>query len=116
MKKIVFIICLSVAFTVQAQKVKPTFDRVGDLVKAVYYFEDGTTFRQGFFKDNKLSGKWTEFDRDGNKVAVGYYKNGRKVGTWFYWKENTLQQVDYKNNAIVSVNTWREDTKVAANK
>ena len=48
MKKIVFIICLSVAFTVQALKVKPTFDRVGDLVKAVYYFEDGTTFRQVF--------------------------------------------------------------------
>lgn len=116
MKKLVFIVCLLVATLMQAQDMKPTFEQVGDEVKATYYYEDGSIFRQGFFKDQKLSGKWTEFDQKGNKVTVGYYKKGNKVGTWFYWKGNTLRQVNYENNVIASVSTWREDTKVAVNK
>lgn len=116
MKKLVFTVCLLVAMTMQAQEMKPSFEKVGDEVKATYYYEDGTIFRQGFFKDQKLSGKWTEFDRKGNKVTVGYYKKGMKVGTWFHWRGDILRQVNYENNAIASVSTWREDTKVAVNK
>lgn len=116
MKKIILVACLMIASIVQAQDVKPTYEEVGDQVKATYYHEDGTVFRQGFFKDQKLSGKWTEFDRKGNKVTVGYYKAGKKVGTWFHWRGNMLRQVNYENNVIASVNTWRQDTKVAVNK
>jgi antitoxin component YwqK of YwqJK toxin-antitoxin module len=116
MKKIVLAACFMIASIVQAQNVKPTYEEVGDLVKATYYHEDGTVFRQGFFKDQKLSGKWTEFDRKGNKVTVGYYQKGKKVGTWFHWRGDMLRQVNYENNSITSVNTWREDTKVAVNK
>ena len=53
MKKIVFIVCLLMAFSMQAQDVKPTYEQVGDQVKATYYYEDGSIFRQGFFKDQK---------------------------------------------------------------
>ena len=116
MKKILFIACLFVGLMAQAQDQKPTYKVVGDMVKATYYHEDGAVFRQGFFKDGKLTGQWTEFDQKGNKVAIGYYKKGKKVGTWFQWKGNTLRQINYDNNTIASVSTWREDTKVAVNK
>tara|TARA_B100001059_G_C17520945_1_gene420739 strand:+ start:317 stop:667 length:351 start_codon:yes stop_codon:yes gene_type:complete len=116
MKKIVLTVCLFVAIAMQAQEMKSTFEKVGDQVKATYYYEDGSIFRQGFFKNQKLSGQWTEFDLKGNKVTVGYYKKGKKVGTWFHWKGNMLRQVNYENNTIASVNTWREDIRVAVNK
>jgi len=116
MKKIILVACLMIASIVQAQDVKPTYEEFGDLVKATYYHEDGTVFRQGFFKDQKLSGKWTEFDNKGNKVTIGYYKKGKKVGTWFYRKGSMLREVNYENNVVASVSTWKEDTKIAVNK
>ncbi|MFD2567154.1 toxin-antitoxin system YwqK family antitoxin [Pseudotenacibaculum haliotis] len=116
MKKLLAIACLLAVSLVQAQDKEPTYEAVGDLVKATYYYEDGTVHKQGFFKDLKLTGQWTEFDKQGNKIAVGYYKGGKKVGTWFQWKKNILRQINYENNVIASVSTWKEDTKVAVNK
>lgn len=116
MKKLLAIICLLAVSFVQAQEKEPTYEAVGDLVKATYYFEDGSIHKQGFFKDKQLTGQWTQFDRKGNKVSIGYYKLGKKVGTWFQWKENKLRQVNYQNNTIASVSTWKEDTKLAVNK
>ena len=116
MKKILVIACLFIASMMQAQEKAPTYEAVGDQVKATYYYEDGSVFRQGFFKDQKLTGLWTQFDQKGNKVMVGHYKAGKKVGTWFQWKGNVLRQINYDNNKIASVSNWREDTKVAVNK
>ena len=116
MKKIVFIACLFAFMATQAQDKKPSYEVAGDLVKATYYHEDGTVFRQGFFKDQKPTGQWTEFDQNGKKVTIGYYSEGKKVGTWFYWKGEILRQVNYKDNSIASVNTWRQDSKVAVNR
>lgn len=116
MKKLLAIACLLAVTLVQAQDKEPTYEAVGDQVKATYYYADGSIHKQGFFKNQKLTGQWTEFDQKGNKIAVGYYKDGKKVGTWFQWKKDVLRQINYENNVIASVNTWREDTKVAANK
>ena len=68
------------------------------------------------YKDTEAVGNFTVFNLKGNKVAIGYYKKGKKVGTWFQWKGNTLRQINYDNNTIASVSTWREDTKVAVNR
>lgn len=100
----------------QAQEMKPSYEAVGDQVKATYYHADGTIHKQGFFKDQKLNGQWIEFDQKGNKVAIAYYKKGKKVGTWFQWKGSVLRQINYENNTVASVSTWREDTKVAVNR
>lgn len=108
--------CLFAFAAMQAQEVKPTYEEVGDKVKATYYHADGSIHKIGFFKNKKLDGQWTEYDQKGNKVAVGYYKKGKKVGTWFQWKGSFLREINYDNNVIASVNTWREDTKVASNR
>lgn len=100
---------------VQAQEIEPTYKVEGDKVKATYYFIDGSVHKQGFFKNKRLTGMWTEFDKKGNKVATGFYEDGKKTGIWLKWNKNKLRQVNYKNNLITSVNTWKEETSLAIN-
>ena len=116
MKKLLAIAFLLSFTLVQAQEIEPTYEAVGDQVKATYYFANGVVHKQGFFKNKKLTGEWTQFDTKGNKVSVGFYKEGKKTGTWFHWNKNTLRQVNYENNAVASVSTWKEEAKLAANK
>lgn len=96
-----------------AQEKEPTFIVDGDLVKATYYYEDGSVKTQGFFKDKKITGEWTRFDIDGKKTQLAFYDNGKKVGKWFIWSKDSLKEINYENNSIASVNEWRPESKVA---
>lgn len=116
MKKLLFLLMVLSVSISQAQNVEPTYQVDGEKVKVTNYYEDGSIESQGFFKNKKLEGKWTKYDRSGNKMVVGYYKDGKKVGTWFQWNEDTLRQINYQDNVIASVNVWKEDTKLAINK
>ena len=115
MKKFVILIALGFVMTGYAQDIKPTFKAEKDLVKATYYYEDGSIKTQGFFKDKKLTGEWVRFDRSGNKIQLGYYDNGKKVGKWFAWNKESLQEINYEENAVASVNVWKSETKIALN-
>ncbi len=115
MRKLIILFCVFSISCVNAQEKAPTYTKSGDLVKATYYYSDGSIKSQGFFKDKLLTGEWTEFDQKGNKIAIGHYKAGKKVGKWFQWNNNILREINYANNTIVSVNTWKEDTKLALN-
>ena len=99
-----------------AQDKQTTFSVEGDLVKATYYYDDGSTRMQGYFKDKKLTGEWVRFDKLGNKIQLGYYENGKKVGKWFIWRRESLKEINYQNNVIASVNTWKSESKIALNK
>lgn len=115
MKKLVTIIILAITTIGFAQNNKPTYEAKGDLVKATYYFEDGTIKTQGFFKDKKLTGEWVNFDKAGNKLQIAYYDNGQKVGKWFVWTKESLKEINYERNTIASVNVWKPESKVALN-
>jgi antitoxin component YwqK of YwqJK toxin-antitoxin module len=116
MKKLVLIVCLFAFSVMQAQEVKPKYEAVGDKVKATYYYADGSIHKQGFFKNEKLTGKWTEFDQKGNTVMIAYYKKGKKTGKWLQWKEGKFRQISYDNNKIVSVGKWTADaSRLASN-
>ena len=54
MKKILTLIVLFVIANINAQEVEPTYEKAGDMVKATYYYQDGSIKEQGFFKDKKL--------------------------------------------------------------
>ncbi len=99
-----------------AQEKEPTFEKAGDLVKATYYNEDGKIRVQGFFKNKKLTGEWTSFDGEGNKTQIAHYKDGKKVGKWLIWSKESLKEINYANNVIVSVNDWRSESKYVVNK
>ena len=116
MKKLLLVAFLFAFSFAQAQGNEPTFKEVGDKVEATYYYEDGTVHKIGFFKNKKLAGKWTQYDRKGNTVKIAYYENGKKTGNWLQWKDGQFRQIAYKDNKIVSVGEWKVDnSRLASN-
>ncbi len=115
MKKIISIVILCLGILAYGQEKKPTFKAEKDLVKATYYYEDGSIKTQGYFKDKKLTGEWVRFDKSGNKIQIGNYKNGKKVGKWLIWDKESLKEINYQDNAIASVNVWKSESKMALN-
>ena len=103
MKKLATILFLFIVSINNAQEINPTYKKAGDMVKATYYFEDGTVKEQGFFKDAKLSGKWISYNRSGEKTMVAYYNNGKKVGKWYAINANSIKEISYVGNAVKSV-------------
>lgn len=113
MKKLIIFACILSVSLLQAQDKEPTFEKAGDLVKATYYYNNGAVKEQGFFKDKKLAGTWEHFDATGNKTAIAHYKDGKKVGKWLLWSGNLLKEINYENSVVASVQTWKEDAKIA---
>ncbi len=115
MKNLILAFAVLITGFVSAQEVnKPTIEKKGDLIQATYYHDNGAIAQQGFFnKQNKLVGTWLKFDNEGNKLAVGKYEDGKKVGKWLFWIEDTLQEVDYNNNVIVNVTEWKSKKDIA---
>lgn len=104
---------LSLAAIGYTQEKQPTFKAEGDLVKATYYYDDGSVKTEGYFKDKKITGEWIRFDKDGNKTQLAFYNNGKKVGKWFIWSKDSLKEINYENNSIASVKDWKAETNVA---
>lgn len=115
MKKIITLCLLSIATIGYSQSKKPSFEKEGDRVKATYFYDNGAVKTQGYFKNNKLSGQWVSFNEEGKKVKLAYYKEGKKVGKWFIWTKDNLKEINYDNNALISVKTWKNETSVAIN-
>ena len=116
MKKIIILALFFVSAIGFSQDKETTFEREGDLVKASYYYDNGAVKIQGYFKNKKLTGTWTRFDKAGNKTQTAQYKSGKKVGKWFVWNKDNLKEITYNSNVIVSVNDWKpESTRLAIN-
>lgn len=72
-----------------------------DLVEATYFYADGSVQQVGTFnKEGKLHGTWTSFDTEGNKLAVGNYKNGKKDGKWVFWVNGVTNEISYVDSKI----------------
>ena len=112
MKKILILGILFVSGYTFAQTAKPVLEQEGNLVKATYYYDNGTIQQQGYFKDGKLTGQWVAYDEQGNKKSTGVYLNGEKTGKWFFWNDKSLSEVDYSNSRVASVKTWKQDAIV----
>lgn len=98
-----FFICAAMA----AQEVKPTFTEEGDLIKGVFYYEDGTVSQEGTYKNGKLHGEWISYNHNGEKTAIARYTDGNKTGKWFFWQGDVLTEVDYENNRLATVNKYK---------
>ena len=116
MKNLVLIAIFSMSFVGFSQNKEPTYKAEGDLVKATYYYEDGNVKTEGFFKNKKLTGEWTRFDKKGNITQTAFYEKGEKVGKWLVWNKGVLKEINYNNNVIITVNRLKTESKVAINK
>ncbi|MDI1254974.1 MAG: membrane-binding protein [Flavobacterium sp.] len=115
MKKYLLIVAILISGIISAQNIAPKHEVVGNLIKSTYYYENGKVSQEGFFKKGKLHGTWVSFDENGTKNAIAEYNNGKKTGKWFFWNNNNLTEVDYSENRVASVKTWKEDAIVNRN-
>lgn len=113
MKKLLFIAVLLLMVSVKAQEVSPLYEQVEDMVKVTNYYQDGNIKEEGFYKNKIVTGTWITYDKFGNKTAVANYKNGKKVGKWFLSTQEGLKEIDYKNNVIANVQSWKGNMDVA---
>ena len=110
MKKIAILVALFIGSIAFSQHKNVQLEEVNGLVKATYLFINGNIEQQGFFKDGKLDGIWTSYDESGNKKSVAEYKDGVKVGKWFFWNGNNLSEVDFSRNTIADVKKWNKES------
>jgi len=91
-----------VSFAQQKRDLKLNKDT--NLIEVVYYHDNGAVSQTGTYTtDGKLQGEWLSFNTAGKKTISGNYDNGKKVGKWFYYTNETIKEVDYSNNAIASL-------------
>jgi len=115
MKKAVFFLAVMFAVVVSAQDTKPKFEKVGEMVKATYFHDNGELAQTGYMLNGKLHGDWVMFDTQGKKIATGQYVNGTKTGKWFFWKNDVLREVDFTDNRVVNVKDWSQGEVVSVN-
>lgn len=100
---IAIMLCVSLTYAQDDKNVKYVAN--GELTEATYYYDNGVVQQEGTFnKDGKLHGIWTSYNINGDKVTIGTYEDGKKVGKWIFWtKDNVVREVDYSNSRIVNV-------------
>lgn len=91
-----------------AQRPEPTFERVGDMVKGIFYHDNGQIAQVGCFKDGKLQGEWVTFDKNGTKISLGHYNQGKRTGKWVFWRPDgeAMREVSYRDGKLLSVVEW----------
>lgn len=114
MKKAFLLLLFFVSVLGFSQQQNTVFEKEGNLVKATYYYNSGEIKTQGFFKNKKLTGTWTSFDKAGNKTQIAQYFNGKKVGKWFIWEKENLREITYNNNVLINVNELKSEYNIAS--
>jgi len=94
---------------------EPTLEKVGEMVKATYFHENGEIAQTGYLLEGKLHGEWLMYNTEGEKLASGRYTNGKKAGKWFFWQNDILKEVDFTDNRIVNVKNWNQSEVVSIN-
>ena len=113
MKKAVFFLAMMFSVCIYAQGTEPTVEKVGDMVKATYFHENGEIAQTGYMMNGKLHGQWFMYNAEGKKLASGKYIDGKKSGKWFFWEDEILKEVDYDANRIVNVKNWNQSEVVS---
>lgn len=116
MNKIVFLLAMVFVLPIAAQEHKPTLEKVGNMVKATYYHENGELAQTGYMLNGKLHGEWLMYNEQGKKMVAGKYDLGKKVGKWFFWEGEILKEVDFNQNKVVQVKEWNNSEIVSVNK
>lgn len=56
--------------------------------KWMYWYENGSIWSEGYFKNDLSDGKRIVWRGNGKKYYEGTYKDGKQVGRWKFWDEN----------------------------
>jgi len=106
MKTMMTILACLIGGVLFSQEANVEYAKQGDLIKGVFFYENGLVKQEGTYKNGKLHGQWISYDKNGKKNAVAFYHKGEKTGKWFFWRQDKLIEVDYSKNDIASVQTY----------
>ena len=68
------------------------FDKSGECVRRVEYYESGVVKMEGEIKDGKRDGEWTAYFPDGRVQSHGYFKDDKRTGaSTVYWNNGNLR-------------------------
>ena len=113
MKRGILIICILMIGSLSAQELKPIYEKTGDVIKYTSFHDNGKVNEIGYYKDKKLTGVWKKYNDQGKKITLANYKEGKKVGKWFFWTKDGLKEINYNNNVIENVQSWKPDNQLA---
>jgi len=110
MKNIIVVALMMISAVSFAQKERTLkLNQDTNTIDVVYYHDNGQISQTGAYTlDGKLHGEWLSYDVKGDKTALAKYDQGEKVGTWYFYQKDVLQEVNYTNNRIVEVTTWND--------
>lgn len=106
MKRLIFIMGLFLSISAYSQEnVLYEQDPVTERVSYTKFHEDGQVAETGSFNTSfKTDGKFISYDREGNILAIAYYKNGKKTGTWkHYHGKHIYIEIVYRDNKPIKV-------------
>jgi antitoxin component YwqK of YwqJK toxin-antitoxin module len=105
MKNLVIIAIAFFTTLAFAQKERTlTLNKETNLIDVVYYHNNGEVSQTGSYTaDGKLQGNWISFNEEGKKTVSAKYDNGKKVGKWTYWTNESVKEVDYSKNVIAGL-------------
>ncbi len=89
----------------------------GDVIEATLFHDNGVISQEGQYTlEGKLQGTWISYDVNGKKTALANYNSGEKVGIWYFYQGDVLHEVNYSNNKIAKVTTWKDsETQIVSN-
>lgn len=118
MRSFILTFILMLGVTVTAQQNNKTLKTVtvkeGKLTKVNIYHDNGQLAQQGYLKNNKLHGKWVKYSEEGNLLCVAKYNRGKRNGTWLFWDNKDLTEVEFKNNKVLQKLTFQAQTRVVS--
>jgi len=116
MKRGIILLALLFSVCTFAQKVEPSFEKEGKLVKATYFHDNGEIAQTGTLLNGELHGQWYMYNLVGKKIATGKYEHGKRTGKWFFWKADILKEVDFIDNRITYVKNWNQSEVVSVDR
>ena len=95
-----------------------TVEKQDHLYKVTLLHDNGKVAQTGYVNENKkLQGMWISYNTEGQKQTVGNYLDGKKVGNWFFFKNDNseaLTQVSFGNDhQIASVQELQSRSQLA---
>ena len=123
MRFLVFLLFVSVSFSVNAQnKELSTYFDNGNLKSRYEYtnsqtyaftnfFLSGKVMESGSFVNGKKDGSWITFNETGVKTAEAFYKLGEKTGEWIIFDElgAIRYKITYDSNKILKASNFDPD-------
>ena len=113
MKQSILLLVMVFSVCMYSQGTEPTLEKVGKMVKATYFHENGNIAQTGYMLKGKLHGQWFMYTDNGKKIASGKYDDGKRAGKRCFWEGEIVKEVDYLDNRIVGVKNWNKSEIVS---